>query len=260
MRCGKMGRLFCIELLIGKEKIERLKRSFVVVIGIGAVGSYAVEALARSGVGRLRLVDFDVVKETNFNRHLFAIEPNLGTLKVKAAEERIIEINPHCKVEALAEFAAAENMEHLLSGNPDLMIDAVDSVNPKSQILEYCHKNKIPVISSMGAALRTDILRVRAGDLFKTHGCPLAKQMRSRLRRRGIKKGIFCIYSDDPVSQEIRQKLKTLKLFNEEEHYERGRKRRKLGSLPTVTGAFGLVAAHYAIRYLTGDLKLPLSG
>lgn len=251
-----MERLFCIELLLGKKKVEQLKKSFVVVIGIGAVGSYATEALARSGIGHLRLVDFDVIKETNFNRHLLAVEPNLGKLKADAAKARIAEINPRCKVEVVAEFAAEETLPKLLAGKPDLVIDAVDSVNPKSQILEYCHKNKIPIISSMGASLRTDIFGIKAGDLFKTHGCPLAKMMRSRLRRRGIEKGIFCIYSDAPVSNEIRENLRTSKLVNEEENYTRGRLRQKLGSLPTVTAAFGLAVAHYAIRYLIGDLRL----
>lgn len=254
-----MGRLFCIELLIGKEKVERLKRSFVTVIGVGAVGSYATEALARSGVGHLRLIDFDVIKETNFNRHILAVESNIGKNKAEAAKARIAEINPRCNVEVFSEFAAEESLPALLSGKPDLVIDAVDSVNPKTQILEYCHKNKIPLISSMGAALRTDVFSLKAGDLFKTHGCPLAKMMRSRLRRRGIKKGIFCIYSDAPVSTEIRENLRALKLVNEEENYGRGRQRQKLGSLPTVTGVFGLAVAHHAIRYLTGDLKLPLS-
>jgi len=248
-----MGRLFCIELLLGKEKIERLKKSFVVVIGIGAVGSYAVEALARSGVGHLRLVDFDKIKETNFNRHILAIEPNPGKLKAEAARERIAQINPHCKVEVFPGFAAEETMDEIVAGHPDLVIDAVDSVNPKANILEFCHRKKIPVISSMGAALRTDIFSIKAGDLFKTTGCPLAQVMRSRLRRRGIKKGIFCIYSDAPVSFEIRERLKALDLLNEEESYPRGRQRRKLGSMPTVTAAFGLAVAHYAIRYLTGD-------
>lgn len=249
-----MGRLFCIELLLGKEKVERLKKSFVVVIGIGAVGSYAVEALVRSGVGRLRLVDFDKIKETNFNRHILAIESNLGKMKVQAAQERIMQINPHCKVETLTEFAAEETMDKIVTDHPDLVIDAVDSVNPKANILEFCHRRKIPVISSMGAALRTDILGVKAGDLFKTSGCPLAQVMRSRLRRKGIQKGIFCVYSDTPVAAEVRGRLKALDLSNEEEVYPRGRQRRKLGSLPTVTAAFGLTVAHYAIRYLTGDL------
>ena len=248
-----MERLFCLELLLGKEKVERLKKSFVVVIGIGAVGSYATEALARSGIRRLRLVDFDTIKTTNFNRHILAITPNLGKLKAEAAKERIAQINPHCKVEVMSEFAAEETMERITEGNPDLVIDAVDSLNPKVQILAYCHEKKIPVISSMGAALRMNIFSIKAGDLFKTTGCPLARYVRSRLRRRGIQKGIFCIYSDTPVSEEPIEKTRIL---NAEQDNDRGRQRHKLGSTPTVTGAFGLAVAHHALLYLIGDLKL----
>ena len=248
-----MERLFCLELLLGKEKVERLKKAFVVVIGIGAVGSYATEALARSGIRHLRLVDFDTIKPTNFNRHILAITPNLGKLKAEAAKERIAMINPHCKVEVVNEFAAEETMDRITEGHPDLVIDAVDSLNPKVQILAYCHGKKIPVISSMGAALRMNIFSIKAGDLFKTTGCPLARYVRSRLRRRGIQKGIFCIYSDTPVSEEPIQKTR---LLNAEQDNDRGRKRHKLGSTPTVTGAFGLAVAHHALLYLTGDLKL----
>ncbi len=248
-----MERLFCLELLLGKEKVERLKKAFVVVIGIGAVGSYATEALARSGIRHLRLVDFDTIKTTNFNRHLLAITPNLGKLKAEAAKERIAQINPHCKVEVVNAFAAAETMDQIVEGKPDLVIDAVDSLNPKVQLLAYCHEKKIPVISSMGAAIRMNIFSIKAGDLFKTTGCPLARYVRSRLRRRGIQKGIFCIYSDTPVSEEPIQETRIL---NEEQDNDRGRRRHKLGSTPTVTGAFGLAVAHHALLYLIGDLKL----
>lgn len=246
-----MERLFCLELLLGKKKVERLQKSFVIVLGVGAVGSYATEALARSGVGRLRLVDFDTIKPTNFNRHLLAVEANLGKLKAEAAQERISQINPQCKVEVIAAFAAQETLDSVLSGDPDLVLDAVDSLNPKAQILEYCFNQRIPVISSMGAALRTDIFSIKAGDLFKTKGCPLARELRSKLRRKGIEKGIHCIYSDLPVPGASKEPV-----LNEEESYDRGRKRRKMGSLPTVTGAFGLALAHQAIRYLAGDLLL----
>ena len=248
-----MERLFCLELLLGKEKVERLEKAFVVVIGIGAVGSYATEALARSGIRHLRLVDFDTIKTTNFNRHILAITPNLGKLKAEAAKERIAQINPHCRVDVVNKFAAEETMEQIVEGNPDLVIDAVDSLNPKVQLLAYCHEKKIPVISSMGAALRMNIFSIKAGDLFKTTGCPLARYVRSRLRRRGIKKGIFCIYSDTPVAEEPIQKIR---LLNSEQDNDRGRKRHKLGSTPTVTGAFGLAVAHHALLYLIGDLKL----
>lgn len=248
-----MERLFCLELLLGREKVERLKKAFVVVIGIGAVGSYATEALARSGIHHLRLVDFDTIKPTNFNRHILAITPNLGKLKTEAARERIAQINPHCKVEVVNAFADEEAMKRIVEGKPDLVIDAVDSLNPKVQILAYCHGKKIPVISSMGAALRMDIFSIKAGDLFKTTGCPLARYVRSRLRRRGIKKGIFCIYSDTPVSEEP---IRKTRILNDEQDNDRGRRRHKLGSTPTVTGAFGLAAAHHALLYLTGGLKL----
>jgi tRNA A37 threonylcarbamoyladenosine dehydratase len=248
-----MEQLFCLELLLGKEKVERLKKSFVVVLGIGAVGSYATEALARSGIGHLRLVDFDTIKPTNFNRHILAITPNLGKLKAEAAKERIALINPRCKVEVVNAFAAEDTMDRIVEGKPDLVIDAVDSLNPKVQVLAYCHEKKIPVISSMGAALRMNIFSIKAGDLFKTTGCPLARYVRSRLRRRGIKKGIFCIYSDTPVSEEP---IERTRILNAEQDNDRGRQRMKLGSTPTVTGAFGLAVAHHALLYLIGDLKL----
>ncbi len=249
-----MEQLFCLELLLGKEKVAKLQKAFVVVIGIGAVGGYATEALARSGVRHLRLVDFDTIKPTNFNRHLLAITPNLNKLKSEAARERIGQINPHCKVDVVNAFAAEETMDAITAGNPDLVIDAVDSLNPKVQILAYCHARKIPVISSMGAALRMNIFSIKAGDLFKTTGCPLARYVRQRLRRRGVQKGIFCIYSDTPVSEEPIEKTRIL---NAEQDNDRGRKRHKLGSTPTVTGAFGLAVAHHALLYLAGDLKLP---
>lgn len=249
-----MEQLFCLELLLGKEKVAKLQKAFVVVIGIGAVGGYATEALARSGVRHLRLVDFDTIKPTNFNRHILAITPNLGKLKAEAAKERIAQINPHCQVDIVNTFADEETMARIVEGKPDLVIDAVDSLNPKVQILAYCHANKIPVISSMGAALRMNIFSLKAGDLFKTTGCPLARYVRSRLRRRGIQKGIFCIYSDTPVSEEP---IERTRILNAEQDNDRGRQRHKLGSTPTVTGAFGLAIAHHALLYLVGDLKLP---
>ncbi len=248
-----MDRFFCTEILLGKEKLKRLKHSFVVLIGLGAVGSYAAEALARSGAGRIRLVDFDQIKITNFNRHLCALESNLGKSKVEAMKARILEIHPGCKIEALELFAAEESMGTILEGQPDLVIDAMDSLNPKTQILAECHRSGVPVISSMGAALRMETHSIKAGDLFKTSGCPLARALRSRLRKRGIKKGIFCVYSDAPVPKELRPAEDFL---NAEEDYNRGRRRRKLGSLPTVPGIFGLTVAHYAILFLAGDFKL----
>ncbi|OQA55903.1 MAG: tRNA threonylcarbamoyladenosine dehydratase [Candidatus Omnitrophica bacterium ADurb.Bin277] len=241
-----MERLFCTELLIGKEKVLKLKHSFVTVIGLGAVGGFATEALARLGVGHLRLVDYDKLKATNLNRNILALEHSLGRPKVEVMKERISGISPACKVEVLQVFAAADSFGTIFSETPDLVIDAIDALNPKVQLLVYCHENRVPVFSSMGAATRTRVQHVKSGDLFKSHGCPLAREIRSRLRRNGIKKGIFCVYSDEAVRKTPRM------IMNEEDDYQRGRQRSKLGSLPTIPAIFGLLLAHYAAEHLCG--------
>lgn len=242
-----MERFFRTELLLGKEKLKKLHESKVTVIGLGAVGGYAVEALARSGVGNLRIVDFDVIKPSNINRHLWALTSTLGRKKVEVARERIYDIHPGCKVEALELFADNETLKVILDNKPDLVIDAIDSLNPKVQVLAACHRKKIPLISSMGAALRTDPFCISTGDLFEIKGCPLAGRIRKRLRKEGIQKGIFCVYSGQkqiPAAQEPGDCVS-------ESEYQRGRKRKPLGSMATLTGMFGLMVAHCAIELLT---------
>jgi tRNA A37 threonylcarbamoyladenosine dehydratase len=252
-----MERFLCTELLLGKEKLKKLRDSAVTVIGLGAVGSYCVEALARSGVGSLRLVDFDDIKPTNINRHLYALSSTVGRKKAELAGERVRDINPGCKVEILQVFAAEETFKLILDNCPDVVIDAIDSLNPKTQLLSVCHRRKIPLVSCMGAALRTDPFSIKTGDLFEIKGCPLAVRVRKKLRKTGIERGIFCVYSD----QKLKTALPEEPVFSEGE-YERGRRRKKLGSLATVTGIFGLTVAHCAIELLTSqhprDIKTPL--
>ncbi len=244
-----MERFFCTELLLGKEKLRKLRKSVVTVIGLGAVGSYCVEALARSGIGALRLVDFDDIKLTNINRHLYALTSTIGEKKTETAAMRVRDINPGCAVETLESFADEQTLERILDNDPDVVIDAIDSLNPKTQVLFACHSRKIPLISCMGAAMRTDPFSVKTGDLFDIKGCPLASRIRKKLRKKGLERGIFCVYSG--------QKQKTAGFEPgtscSEQEYERGRKRRKLGSLSTVTGIFGLVVAHCAIELLTAS-------
>lgn len=242
-----MERFSRTELLLGKEKMKRLSRSFVTVIGLGAVGSYAVEALARAGVGRLRLVDFDTVRATNVNRHIWAYTSTIGKPKAHVARLRAHDINPSCKIEELELFAAADTFDRIFDAVPDLVIDAVDSVTPKIQLLAECCRRKIPVISSMGAATRTDPALIRTGDLFDTHGCPLASSIRRLLRKAGIGRGITCVYSSERTHAGRRGVH-----LAEDGEYKRGRPRRTLGSLSTVTGMFGLIAAHTAVDRLTG--------
>lgn len=243
-----MEQFLCIELLIGREKLQKLRSSSVTVIGLGAVGSYATEALARAGVGHLRLVDFDKIKPSNLNRHIYALRSTIGTPKVELASQRIRDINPSCKVEALQLFAAAETMDIILDNAPDLVIDAIDSLNPKAQVLKACYGKAIPVISSMGAATRVDPFSIRTSDLFDTKCCPLAKHLRIKLKKEGISRGIRCVYSDELRNLDA---VDVESAFSEDE-YKRGRKRSKLGSLPTITGIFGLIVGHKAIETLCG--------
>ena len=247
-----MGQFFCIELLLGKDKLKKIHASSVTIIGLGAVGGYCVEALVRAGVGHLRLVDFDVIKKSNLNRHLLALNSTVGRSKAILAKERVLEINPSCKVEAVEAFASAENIDALLDNGPDLVIDAIDSLTPKTQALKACYEKKIPVISSMGAATRVDPFALKFGDLLDTTHCPLARHLRSRLKREHVGRGIMCVYSSEP------RNLSAIDVHNTigEDAYERGRKRSKLGSLPTITGIFGLTVAHHAIEMLCGGFKV----
>jgi tRNA A37 threonylcarbamoyladenosine dehydratase len=221
------------------------------VVGLGAVGSYATEALARSGIGRLRLVDCDEIRPSNFNRQLYALDSTLGRPKTEVAAERVRDINPDCHIESLPLFAHADTLDTVLAGPPDLVIDAIDSVNPKVTLLAACQQRSIPIISSMGAALRRDPTKIRIGSLDHTHGCPLARQIRKRLKRQGISLQIPCIYSVEPVHNLPTKAIGTEDPTNET--FIRGRPRRPLGSLPTLTGIFGLTAANTAIEILLAD-------
>ncbi|MEI8176774.1 MAG: tRNA threonylcarbamoyladenosine dehydratase [Candidatus Omnitrophota bacterium] len=247
-----MEQFICLELLVGKENLKKVRCSRIVVIGLGAVGSYVVEALARFGVGNLRLVDFDLIKESNLNRHLHALTSTIGRSKAALAKERVLDINPRCNVEALEIFAAADSIDRILEGKPDLVIDAIDSLNPKAQVLSACYEKGIRVISSMGAATRTEPFMLRTGDLYDTRNCPLAKRLRGLLKKKGVGRGIICISSEETRNMDA---IDTEGVVPSEDEYLRGRRRKKMGSLPTITGIFGLLVAHVALDMLCGGLR-----
>jgi tRNA A37 threonylcarbamoyladenosine dehydratase len=247
----KDDRLSRIRLLIGKDKLAQLHRSKVTVIGLGAVGAQATEALARAGVGTFRLVDFDIIRLSNINRHIWATELTLGQPKALVGLERLKLINPKIKVEALELFSAKETLDQIFDNKPDLVIDAIDSLNPKTQTLLGCYERGLSVISSMGAATRTDPSRIKVADLFDTKVCPLAAMMRRRLKRVKVGKGILCVYSDQNQNMDA---LSSDALCDEG-GFERGRPRRTMGSLPTITGIFGLTIANTAIEKLCGGWK-----
>jgi tRNA A37 threonylcarbamoyladenosine dehydratase len=238
-----------IRLMVGDEGVARLERSHVAVCGLGAVGSYAVEGLARAGVGRLRLVDFDEIRQSNINRQLYALTSTVGRKKVDVARERILDINPRCQVEAVDAFVHRDTLDRLLAGPPELVVDAIDSMTPKLELLAAVAARGIPVISCLGAALRTDPARVRVGPMAETRWCPLAYHLRRRLRARGVPLDFTCVYSVEPVPRQAMRPADD----SEPEPLVRGRKRLTLGSLPTLTGIFGLTAANEALRVLVGD-------
>ncbi len=239
--------------LLGLEKFARLQRASVTLVGVGAVGGFALEGLARAGVGHLRLVDFDTIEPSNINRQLVALTTTLGEKKVVEAKKRVLAINPDCQVEILDLFACKETLDQILTPKPDLLIDAIDSLNPKVELLWTAVQQRIPIISSMGAALRTDPSRIRCGDISQTSGCPLAKHVRKRLRKRQVERGITCIYSTEVVPSSDSEPEEALSETAAPPC--RGRQRHTLGSLPTITGMFGLYIANQAILKLTQDPK-----
>lgn len=231
--------------LIGEAGRQRLQASFVVVAGLGAVGSFAVEALARAGVGRLRLVDFDRVQLSNLNRQIFALESTLGQLKCVVARERVRDINPACQVEALPLKIGLETVSRILEGKPDLLLDAIDSVTGKAALVLAAHEHGLPLLASMGAARRTDPAKVQVGPFSHVTTCPLARQLRRRLRQTGYTGDFQCVYSTEPAAP----------LGPAERATQGGMSadaRAGLGSLPTLTGLFGLRLAHAALQHLLG--------
>lgn len=184
------------ELLIGKDGLEKLKNSKVVVFGVGGVGSYTIEALARAGVGELIIVDDDTVCLTNLNRQVHATYKTISQSKVEVMKERILSINRNCNVITQQIFVTQENISTIIPEDADYVVDAIDTVSAKLGLVEYCDKKGIKIISCMGTGNKLDPTQFKVSDIFKTKICPLAKVMRSELRKRGIGK-LKVVYSEE---------------------------------------------------------------
>ena len=242
-----MERFSRIIQVLGEDSFQKLQKAHITIFGLGAVGAWAAEMLARSGVGHFTLVDFDNIVKTNINRHVCAAESTIGIPKVEAVKARIMDINPKAEVKALKLFADYTNRDQILDEKPDIVIDAIDSLGPKASLLEAIYNKGLRVISSMGAALKTDITTIHTGDLFETTVCPLARNLRKYLRRRGITHGILCVYSTELPDPEA---LKAPEEEAGDERYQRGRERNILGTYPPVTAVFGITVANLAIKML----------
>ena len=188
------------ELLIGTKGLENLKNSKIAVFGIGGVGTFTVEALARSGVGKFVLVDDDDICLTNINRQIHALRSTVGKSKVETMKVRILDINPKAEVTTYQELYNSESAERLLANDYDYVVDAIDMVSAKLDLIERCKNRGIPIISCMGAGNKLDPTRLEVTDIYKTSVCPLAKVMRKELRKRGVK-DLKVVYSkEEPIT------------------------------------------------------------
>lgn len=244
-----------IEVLVGAAGLARLRQAHVTVVGLGAVGSFAMECLARSGIGHLRLIDFDVVDVSNINRQLIALPSTVGREKIQVAMERVHAINPACEVQAESMFVNQETLHRVVEDEPDVVIDAIDSLNSKVLLLRTLYERKIPVISALGAATRTDPSCVRVTDLSKTYNDRLARMIRKRLGRFGIRKGITCVFSCEKPNPAAVSSVTDLMDGEVRADLGFGRPRNVLGSFCAIPGIFGLTAAQEAINLLLLDLE-----
>lgn len=259
-RFDRMGRL------VGDKVMAKLLKSHVMVIGLGGVGSWAAESLARSGVGRITIVDFDEICITNANRQLHALQGLVGKKKAEVMAERLRKVNPQSTITAIPQFYNAENSEMILSHNPDYIVDAIDNMTAKAHLLTTCRERKIKVITSGGSAAKMDPTRIKITDLGKTHGDPMAAQLRKILRQKhdfpSTKNfNIPCVFSDEvPMQPEelVYDKGMGFKcVCPQGQNNLHSCEHRNViwGTASFVTGAFGLAMASYIVREIYSETK-----
>lgn len=225
-------------MLLGEEAVERLQKSHVIVFGLGGVGSFAVEALARAGIGELTLVDHDTISLTNRNRQLYALHSTMGRWKAEVACERVRDINPGCRVHVIPEFYLPEHAERFWGARYDYIVDAIDTVSAKIDLACRAQEMEIPIIASMGTGNKLDPSRFEVADIYDTQVCPLCRVMRRELKKRGVKK-LKVVYS--------REEPRKPAPCGEETG-----KRAVPGSISFVPPAAGLLLAGEVIRALSG--------
>ena len=239
-----LERLSRTRILLGDAAMEQLRRSRVAVFGLGGVGGYAVEALARSGVGALDLIDSDTVSESNLNRQILATVPNLGLNKTEAAARRVAEIAPDCVVRVYDCFYLPETSERFAFQDYDYIVDCVDTVTAKLELVLRAREVGKPIISAMGTGNKLDPSALQVADLAQTKVCPLARVMRKELRRRGVEH-LKVVYSEEPP---------LIPLENPAERMASA-KRSIPGSVAYVPGAAGLLLASVVVRDLTEGIR-----
>jgi tRNA A37 threonylcarbamoyladenosine dehydratase len=228
------------ELLIKEEGINILNNATVLVVGLGGVGSFAAEFLARAGIGKMTIVDGDTVDITNINRQLPALHSTVGKHKVEVVAERLMDINPQLELTKINEFLNPERMAEVLDGGKfDYILDCIDSITPKVSLIIAAKRRKIKIVSSMGAGGKSDPSKVLVRDIHKTAECHLAKQVRKRLKKEKIDKGIRCVFSSEIQDED------SLKMTDGSNY-----KRSFYGTISFIPAIFGLYAAAEVINHL----------
>lgn len=224
-------------LVFSESSMDSFINAHILVAGVGGVGGFVAESLARSGIGELTLIDHDTVSSSNKNRQIIALDSTKGFLKTEVMKQRILDINPECKVNLISEFVKADDMESLLTSQPfTYVVDAIDSLNCKVALVATAKQLGLPIVSSMGAGRRIDPSKIELADISKTYGCGLARQMRQRLKKQRISKGIMTVFSSE-VPKEA----------GPMEEIEGARGRVVNGTASYMPGIFGLMLAGYVI-------------
>ena len=227
--------------MLGAEGAARLQDAYVAVIGLGGVGGFAAEALARAGVGHLLALDADDVTDTNRNRQILALSSTVGRPKCDVLRERLLDINPDLDLVTIPEYLDEENIETLLGGHRiDFLVDAIDTLSPKICLIQYCLSKGIPMVSSMGAGAKLDATAVHVADISKTYECPLAHMLRKRLGRLGIRTGFQAVFSTEVPRKEA--------MILEPSR----NKKSQVGTISYLPTVFGCVCAQTAIEHIVG--------
>ncbi len=230
------------ELLIGREKLEKLMNAHVLVVGMGGVGSFAAEFLCRSGIGEMTIIDGDVVDPSNRNRQLPALATTHGQSKADIMSERLRAINPEINLHVIKEFVMPDKVEGLLEGNPDYVVDAIDSITPKLTFIKAAYARGLRIVSSMGAGAKLDPTQLKVTDISKTYMCPFAQQIRKNLKGAGIYKGIKVVFSpEEPIKESL--------MLTDGSNF----KKSAYGTISYLPATFGSVLASVVIRDLMGE-------
>ena len=227
------------ELLLGKEKLEKLSGANVLVVGLGGVGAYAAEMICRAGVGRMTIVDGDVVNESNINRQLVALRSARGRKKTDVLGDRLMDINPDLELTKISEFIRDERMIEILDQGYDYIVDAIDTLSPKIFLIYHSIRKSMPVVSSMGAGGKLDPSKIEIADISETYNCKLARVLRKKLHKLGIREGFTAVFSPEEVAG------KSIELVEGEQN-----KKSNVGTISYMPPAFGCACASVVIRGL----------